>query len=192
MGHLLLLALGVLVSVHRLVHELMQRVIGLKVVRVHGYDPLMAVLHHRAYQRGYPLLLAAPNPLRNTPGNVLLPHHSGPDSVVYVMVYVRYPVRHAHYPSLGGIGLLALCVADYAVSHLPGEVQPLPLLLEPVHHPKALPVVLEAPAGDLAQGPLPGVAEGGVPQVVGKGYGLGQVLVEPQGPGDGPRYLGDL
>ena len=36
------------------------------------------------------------------------------------------------------------------------------------------------------------VAEGGVPQVVCQGDGLGQILVEAQGAGDGAADLGDL
>ena len=46
------------------------------------------------------------------------------------------------------------------------------------------------PSGDQAvQHPLADVAEGGVPQVVAQGDGLGQVLVEAQGAGDGPGHL---
>ena len=42
------------------------------------------------------------------------------------------------------------------------------------------------------QGPLPGVAEGGVAQVVAQGDGLGQVLVEQQRSGYGAGDAGDL
>ena len=50
----------------------------------------------------------------------------------------------------------------------------------------------EAARGHLVQGPLSGVAKGGVAQVVAQGDGLGQVLVQPQGPRDGPGDAGDL
>ncbi len=63
---------------------------------------------------------------------------------------------------------------------------------QPVHHPQALPVVAKALGGKLVQGPLSGVAKGGVAQVVGQGNGLGKVLVKPQGPGNGAGNLGDL
>ena len=49
--------------------------------------------------------------------------------------------------------------------------------------------MLVAEGGQLVEGALPGVAEGGVPQIVPQGDGLGQVLVEAQAPGNG---AGDL
>ena len=71
-------------------------------------------------------------------------------------------------------------------------VEALPVLLELVHHPQALHIVLEAAGRELIQRPLSGVAEGGVAKVVGEADGLGQVLIEPQRPGDGAGDLGDF
>ena len=45
---------------------------------------------------------------------------------------------------------------------------------------------------DLRQHPLPGVAEGGVAQIVAVGRRLRQILVEPQAPGDGAGDAADL
>ena len=45
---------------------------------------------------------------------------------------------------------------------------------------------------DLLQHRLAAVAEGGVAEIVPQGDGLGQVLVEAQGPGDGAGHLGHL
>ena len=87
---------------------------------------------------------------------------------------------------------LPFCVGDDAVAHLPGQVEALPVLLELVHHPQALHIVLEAAGRELIQRPLSGVAEGGVAKVVGEADGLGQVLIEPQRPGDGAGDLGDF
>ena len=50
----------------------------------------------------------------------------------------------------------------------------------------------ESPLHHPGQRPLPGVAEGGVSQVVGQGGGLGEVLVESQPPGHGPGDAGHL
>ena len=77
-------------------------------------------------------------------------------------------------------------MAQNTPADLVGEVQALPVLLQPVHHPQGLHVVLKAPGHDLVEDPLPGVAEGGVAQVVAVGRRLGQVLVELEAPGDGP------
>ena len=115
-----------------------------------------------------------------------------PHGVVDVVVDVGDLVGQAHHLPLPGLGALRPGVAQDAVPHLPGEVQPVPLLLQPVHHPQGLLVVLEAPGHDLAQQPLPRVPEGGVPQVVAQGDGLGEVLVEAQAPGDGAGDAADL
>ena len=94
-----------------------------------------------------------------------------------VVVDVGDLVGQADHLALQGGGLLSPGVADDAVAHLPGEVQALALLLQPVHHPQGLLVVGEAPGHDGVEQPLSGVAEGGVAQVVAQGDGLSQVLV---------------
>ena len=86
-------------------------------------------------------------------------------------------------------------VAD-AVAHLPGEVEAPAVVLQHLHHPDALLVVLEAPAPSSSSisshDLLAGVAEGRVAQVVAERDGLGEVLVQPQRPGDGPGDAGHL
>ena len=52
--------------------------------------------------------------------------------------------------------------------------------------------MLEAAGKNLVQGPLPGVAEGGVAQVVPQGGGFRQVLVQVQRPGHRPGQAADL
>ena len=83
-------------------------------------------------------------------------------------------------------------VAQDAHAHLVGQVQPPAVLFQDIHHPQGLLIVAEGPAHHLAQGVLPGMAEGSVAQVVAQGDGLGQILVQPQGPGDGPGNPGNL
>ena len=93
-------------------------------------------------------------------------------------------------------------MAADAVDHLQGEVEAAALTLKELHDAGALLVVgKEAsrdsllrvdppPAGKTArEGPLPLVAKGRVSEVVPQGDGLRQVLVEPQGPGDGAGNL---
>ena len=68
-------------------------------------------------------------------------------------------------------------------AHFPREVESgksLVTLLEQFHHADALPVVLKAAVvlEKTLESRLPGVAEGGVAEVVGEGDGFGEVLVE--------------
>jgi hypothetical protein len=51
-------------------------------------------------------------------------------------------------------------------------------------------VVLKAIAGHAVQKPFAYMAERSVPQVVPQRYGLGEVFIEPQSPGNGPCNLG--
>ena len=96
-------------------------------------------------------------------------------------------------------------MAADAVDHLLGEVEAAALALKKLHDAGALLVVGKeasrdsllrvdpSPAGKAArEGPLPLVAKGRVAEVVPQGYGLGQVLVEPERPRDGSSHLGHL
>ena len=117
---------------------------------------------------------------------------AAPDGVVDVVVDVGDLVGQADDPPLQGLGGVRSGMAEDAPAHLIAEVEALPILLQHVHHPHRLLIVGKTAGQDGAEHPLPGVAEGGVPQVVAQGGGLGQVLVEAQAPGDGPGDAGDL
>ena len=91
-----------------------------------------------------------------------------------------------------GAGPGPLCVGDDAVAHLPGKVQSFAVFFQHIHHPQALPVVGKAAGAELIQRPLPRMTEWGMPQVMAQGDGLGQVLVQAQGPGNGAGNLGHL
>ena len=112
--------------------------------------------------------------------------NASPQGVLDVVVDIGDVVGQPDELPLQGGGGLALGVAQDAVPHLPGEVEPLPVLLQPLHHPHRLPVVGKPSGHQLVQGPLPRVSEGGVAQVVAPRRRLGQVLVQGQGAGDGP------
>ena len=83
-------------------------------------------------------------------------------------------------------------MAQDAPPHLVAQVQPRTVVFQPVHHPEGLLIVAEAALHHPAEGPLPGVAEGGVAQIVAQRRRLGEILVEPQGPGHGPGDAGHL
>ena len=81
-------------------------------------------------------------------------------------------------------------MADHAVERLQRQVAP----VQAIEHAHALNVVEEPAAVTLAQAvveeALPGMAEGGVPDVVTKRDGLDQVEVEAQGATDVARHAG--
>ena len=108
------------------------------------------------------------------------------------MVDVGDLVGQADHLALQGGGLLSPGVADDAVAHLPGQVQPLSVFFQTLHHPQGLLIVSKAAGHQLVKGPLTGMSERGVPQIVSQGDGLGQVLVEGKRPGNGSGDSGDL
>ena len=91
-------------------------------------------------------------------------------------------------------------VLEDALAHVVRQVEPrlVVALLEPVHDPHRLVVVLEAPGFGMAlaqqavEDVLPRVAEGRVPEVVADRHRLRQVLVQAQRPGHAPGDLRDL
>ena len=101
------------------------------------------------------------------------------------MIHVGDPIRPADDLALQRIGEPRPGVAENAHANLVGQVQPLAVLFQAVHHPQTLLVVPEGLPQAGRQSSLPGVAEGGVAQVVAHGNGLRQVLVQAQCPGDG-------
>jgi hypothetical protein len=78
-----------------------------------------------------------------------------------------------------------------------GEIESVVLgvaLLEGFDNTQALLVVIEASVilHEAVEGLLPGMAERGMSQVMGKGDRLGQILVESKRSGDGPADRGDF
>ena len=93
-------------------------------------------------------------------------------------------------------------MAPDAIDRLDAEVEPLAILLEPLHDAGALLVVakeaqvvhaaVQTARHGMLERPLAAVAEGRVAQVVAEGNGLREILVEAERPCDVPRDLGDL
>jgi hypothetical protein len=79
-----------------------------------------------------------------------------------------------------------------AVAYLTGEVETVSILFQDIHHPQALVDMTETSRRQIVKNPLAGVPEGGMPQIVPKGDGFGQIFVKGQGAGDGARDLGDF
>ena len=118
--------------------------------------------------------------------------HTGGDGILDVVVQKGNVVRAAHHAALRRAGPGAGGVGNDAVAHLPGQVEAPAVFFQEIHHPQALAVVGKATGAQTVQRALPRVAKGGMAQVVAQGDGLGQILVQPQGAGDGAGDLRDL
>ena len=109
--------------------------------------------------------------------------------VVDVVVDVGDPVDELDDPPLQSRRLARARVVEDAVAHLLGQVEPAPVALQHLDHPQRVLVVLEARAAALAQSRveclLARMPEGRMAEVVPQPDRLGQVLVEPEGAGDG-------
>ncbi len=79
-----------------------------------------------------------------------------------------------------------------AVPNFKGQVQSLAFLLQAVHCPDALYIVLKTKRADPVQRPLPRMPKGCMSQVMSQGYGFHQFLVKPKRLCYGARVLGDL
>ena len=179
--------------INRLKHELTQPGHGLSAGG--GLDNLpfsLAGLNHISRQRVDPPAVVKPQHLGDIQGDVQRINDPPSHGIVDVVIDVGNLIRHPDNLSLQGLGPVRARVAENAPAHLIAEIQPLAPFFQAVHHPKGLLVVPEATGKNLVEHPLPRVAKGGVPQVVTQGNGLGEVLVEPQAPGDGagdPNHL---
>ena len=76
-----------------------------------------------------------------------------------------------------------------AIPHFICKVEAAPVIFQPFYRAYALFVMAEAPRHHLVQRPFTGMSKRGVPQIVRQGDRLRQVLVEPQGAGDGTGNL---
>ncbi len=115
---------------------------------------------------------------------------SGAHRVVDVVVDVRHPVDDPHHPPLERRRLPRPRVVEDPVPHLLGQVEPPAVPRQHLHHPQRVLVVPEAHpvlAQLLVEHLLSDVAEGRMPEVMTQPDRLGQVLVQTERPGDGPR-----
>ena len=194
--HLLCFALLPLahgVGIHAVEHKVLQQHQGLLLLR--GLADVVlsrAGLNGVGHQSGDALRVGIAQHLRRLQRDVHGVDDAPPQGVLDVVVDIGDQVGQAHRLPLQRLGLGPLGVADDAVAHLPGQVQPLAVFLQPLHHPQGLLIVGKAPGHDLVQQPLSRMSKGGVPQVVPQSDGLSKVLVQGQAPGDGAGDTGDL
>ena len=80
-------------------------------------------------------------------------------------------------------------MSDDAVEHLPRQVEAAAILFQLRHHARTLLIVLEAAGAEPVQRALTRMAERRVAQIMRQCNGFGEVLVQAQGPRNGPRDL---
>ena len=174
-------------EIQALEHELAQPQHGATdLVRLRHVSPLARGGDDVAHKRVDPLRAGRPEQLDLGRRQVGLGEDPRAHRIVDVVVDVGDPVDEPHHAPLERRGLLRPGVVEDPVAHRLGQVQPLPVTLEHVHHPQRVAIVLEPPRPPLAQRSverlLADVAEGRMAQVVSEPDRLGQVLVQPQRP----------
>ena len=188
LAHLLLLPLGAPVHIHRSVHEVAQRKESLVFLCTYLHIAF-AVGQNAVDHCGDAGRFGPAQHSRALFGQNIRVQHPGTNGILDIMVHKGDLVGHAHDASLRRCRPRSLGVGHDAVAHLPCQVQAPSVLFQPVHHTQALHIVLEAIRAELVQRLFTRMAKGRMPQIMGQTDGLGQILVEPQGPGNG---TGDL
>ena len=190
--YLVLLALGDGVGVHIGEHEAVEVVEG----TLHGGGearrPVGAAADEVGNKGVDALAVALPALAADTLRHSLLGQQPGADGVVQIVVYVGNAVAQAHHGGLAGVVRGAVGVVQDAHAGLLAEIQAPAVTLKHVHDAQALLIVLEASGVNVVERAFPGVTEGRVPQVVPQGDGLGEILVETQGPRHRAGQTADL
>ena len=121
--------------------------------------------------------------------NVLFLQDTRPDGIVTVVMDIGDLVGKPDDPPLQrGRIALRLVVAD-AVSHLKGQIQPLPVLFQHIHGAHALFAVLKSVGTDPVQRALSCMAEGRMSKIMPQSDGFHQILVQPERLCDGSGVL---
>ena len=139
-----------------------------------------------------PVPVAVAQHIGDVDGDIVVGENARPDGVVNVVVDVGDLVGATHGLPLQRLRPVIPGVTQNAHADFIGQVQPLTVLFQNVHHSQALLIVAERLAKALAQNVLPGVAEGSVSQVMPHGNGFRQIFVQPQRPCDGSSNAADL
>ena len=140
---------------------------------------------HKVGDQGVdPLGVLAAEHVGDLGGDVFVFQNTGPHCVVNVVVDIGDPIGVADDLTLQALGDLGAAVAKDPASDLIGQIQPLSVLFELVHHAQGLFVVVERNSHHLGEGRFTGVSERRVAEVVTHCSGLRQILIQTQTAGD--------
>ena len=124
--------------------------------------------------------------------NVLLTQNLRPNRVVNIVIDIGDLIAESNNLPLRRMrGKSSLMIAD-SIPDLPGQIEPLPLLLQKLYHPHTLFIVAEAPGINLRERPFSGMTEGSMAQIMAQSDSLCQILIHAQSLGDGSGILGHL
>ena len=193
--HFFLFALGILVHIHRAVHKVFQHTVCLLHFGGKLHFPIFAVCavcHKVGDHCGDAPGFGISQHLHGIPRQGGGVQHTGGHGILNIMVQKGNVVRIAHGTAFHRAGPGAFGVGNNPVAHLPAKVQALAVLFQVVHHPQALAVVGKPAGAQPVQCALPRVAVWGVAKIMPQGNGFGQVLIQPQGAGNGSGNLADF
>src|SRR5690554_1410424 len=101
------------------------------------------------------------------------------------MIDISDSVTGSHHLPFQGFGKLWPRMVENAIPHFPSQIK----FFQMIYNPQALFVMPKSPGMDAIQLFFSSMAKGRMPQIVPKGNGFGQVLIESQSPG---RCSGNL
>ena len=125
-------------------------------------------------------------------GNIILCDNPCPLSVIHIVMNVGNFVAEPYDLSLQGMRRTAGSVIQDPVPHLPGKIKSRAVFLQALHHPDTLPVMGKSKGTYPVKCPLPRMSKGRMAQIMSKGNGLHQVIIQPQSLCNGSGCLGDL
>ena len=125
-------------------------------------------------------------------GNIILGYDARALGIIHIVMNIGNLIGDTNHPSLQRRRRGLQLMIDDAIPHLPGEVQALPAVLQPVHNAQTLFIVPEAARHDGIQRPLTGVPVGCMPEIMTERDGLDKVVVKPECSPDRARDLRDL
>ena len=173
---LFLLSLRPWVEVYLVKHEASEYMELLLHRLAHAYFGLAeALLQYIQYHGVYAFAVGVPQYFIAAFRYFLWGQHPCPYGVVYVVVYIRYPVRKAYRVALQCAGGAAAAVVEYSVPHLVCEVQAPAVVFQLFHHANALLVVGKTALvlHKIIQHFLAGMTEGRMAKVMAQSYGFG-------------------
>ena len=105
------------------------------------------------------------------------------------MMDIRNLITQSDYLTFQGMRCAGCPVIQHPVSYFPGQIQSLPVLFQPFHHPNTLLKMCKSFRADFIQSRFTGMSERCMPQIMPQRNCFHQILIQLQRLRDRPRRL---